>query len=142
MTILSLPTRPVPTQAPGASRDPAARIVAGLASQVDQLAELRDLIRRAQTAERQITQELLTAMEARGLRALPGHQAVAIRETRATLRVDPELFLLAAGDRAPQALTVSVTAARRLLGAVELEAISETLTTPVLRVEPLEETAA
>jgi hypothetical protein len=136
MTILSLPTRPRSTQAP------APRILAGLAPQVDHLAQLRGLIRRAQEAERQITRELLTAMEAHGLRALPGQQAVAILETRTSLRVDPELFLLAAGPRAPQALTVSVTAARQLLGAADLEAISEAVTTAVLRVEPLGETAA
>jgi len=53
------------------------------------------------------------------------------------VRADAALFLEAAGSRAPEALTVSVAAARRLLGEAELEAISETLTTPALRVEPL-----
>ncbi len=40
------------------------------------------------------------------------------------------------------ALTVGVTAARRLLSADDLAAISETKTSPVLRVEPLPPAAA
>jgi hypothetical protein len=117
-------------------------MLAGLAPQVDHLAELRGLIRRAQAAERQLTQDLLAAMAAHDLRTVPGQAAVAILESRTALRVDPELFLLAAGARAPEALTVSVTAARRLLGEADLEAISEPMTTPVLRLEPVAETAA
>lgn len=138
MTILTLPTRPRFAQA----APPAARLLASLAPQVDHLAELRALIRRAQAAERQITQDLLTAMATHALRAVPGQEAVAILDSRTSLRVDPELFLLAAGARAPEALTVSVTAARHLLGEADLAAISETVTTPVLRVEPVAEPAA
>lgn len=138
MTVISLPTRPIPTQ----GRDLAARTIAGLAPQVDHLYELRTLIRQAQAVERQITQELLGVLAAQGLGALQGQRAVAILESRTSLHVDAALFLEAAGSRAPEALTVSVTAARRLLGEAELDAISETLTTSALRVEPLGETAA
>jgi hypothetical protein len=147
MTGTSLPTaslrsNPIPIRASSHPERPTVRAVAHLAAQVDHLHELRGLIRQAQTAERQITRELLDTMAAQGLGAVQGTQAVAIREARTSLQVDAALFLDAAGVRAPEALSVSVTAARRLLGEATLEAISETVTTPVLRVEPLRERAA
>jgi hypothetical protein len=77
-------------------------------------------------------------MTAQGLGAVQGTQAVAIREARTSLQVDAALFLEAAGGRATEALTVSVTAARRLVGEATLEAISERTTSAVLRVETLE----
>jgi hypothetical protein len=53
MTLLSLPTRSRSAQAAAPARTPAAQVLSGLAPQVDHLAELRALIRRAQAAERQ-----------------------------------------------------------------------------------------
>ena len=113
------------------------RRLAPFRADVDHLAELRGLIRRAQEQERQLTGEILHAMDAAGVSRLEGEQAVAIRDTRTTLRPDVGLFLEALGPRAHEALAVNITAARRLIGADDLAAISETATTPVLRVEPL-----
>ncbi len=113
------------------------RLLAPVRADVDHLAELRGLIRRAQDTERQLTAEVLHAMEGAGVERLEGEQAAAIRDTRTTLRPDVGLFLEALGARAHEALTVNLTAARRLIGADDLAAISETITTPVLRVEAL-----
>ncbi len=109
--------------------------LAPVRADVDDLAELRGLIRQAQEYERQITGEVLRAMMASGVARLEGDQAVAIRDTRTTLRPDVGLFLEALGPRAHEALTVNLTGARRLIGADDLAAISETVTMPVLRVE-------
>jgi hypothetical protein len=138
MTVTSLPSRPILTQGAVPTRDTPVRAIARLAAQVDHLHELRTLIRQAQETERQITRELLDTMTAQGLGAVQGTQAVAIREARTSLQVDAALFLEAAGGRATEALTVSVTAARRLVGEATLEAISERTTSAVLRVETLE----
>ena len=105
-----------------------------LLTNVDHLLELRALIKRAQEDERKLTQEIVTTLRAHGLRTIRGQRAVAILDEQTTLAVDPGLFLEAAGVRAPEALRVSVTAARRILRQDELAAISETTTTPVLRV--------
>ncbi len=113
------------------------RRLASVRTDVDHLAELRGLIRRAQECERQLTAEVLHAMEGARVERLEGDQAVAIRDTRTTLRPDVGLFLEALGPRAHEALIVNLTAARRLIGADDLAAISETVTTPVLRVEAL-----
>lgn len=121
---------------------PPARVVPLLGPEVDHLAELRDLIRRAQAEERRLTAEILTALRAAGLRRLAGRQAVAVLEARTTLRPDPQLFHEALGPRAFGAMTVSVTAARTLLGEDDLAAISEATTSPVLRIEPRAEGGA
>jgi hypothetical protein len=109
---------------------PLPSLVAG----VDHLAELRGLIRRAQDEARTLTAEILGFMESAGLAQLEGAEAVAVRETRTNLKVDVALFVETLGARAHDALTVSVTGARRLLGEEDLRAISETVTAPTLRV--------
>ena len=119
---------------------PAGKVVpllAGLADKVDHLAELRALIRQAQQAERELTHEILAALQAAGLDRLAGLRALAVRDTRATLQPDPQLFVEAAGPRAWEAMAVRLEAARRLIAADLLEAISEKTTSPVLRVEAL-----
>jgi hypothetical protein len=117
---------------------PVARVVPLLGAQVDRLLELRATVKALQDDERALTAEILAAAQAQGLRALQGRRAVALLESRTTLRIDPGLFLEAAGPRATEALTVSVIAARRLLGEDDLRAIAETTTTVALRVEPLD----
>lgn len=62
---------------------------------------------------------------------------MAILGERTSLTVDPKRFHDAVGPAAWEAMAVSVTAARKLLGAEDLAAISETTPTPVLRVERL-----
>jgi hypothetical protein len=104
---------------------------------VDQLAELRDLLRRSQEAERELTAEIQQVLTTANVDRLEGAQAVAILGERMTLRPDPELFVQAVGHAAWSALSVSVSAARRLLGADDLQAISETTSSTVLRIEPL-----
>jgi hypothetical protein len=121
---------------------PLRRALPAVAADVDHLLELRGLIKRAQAEERRVTSELVAHLTTRGLAAIQGTHAVAMVDVRTTLQIDPALFLEAAGARAPEALTVSVTAARRILGQADLEAIAETVTTPVLRVEALREPAA
>ena len=122
----------------GTKPRPAPRVVPLLGSTIDHLAELRALIRRAQDEERAMTAEILRAMQAAGVSRLEGGEAAAILDQRVTLRPDPALFHETLGARAYAAMTVSVTAARQLMGADDLAAISETTTTPVLRVEPIE----
>lgn len=87
--------------------------------------------------ERRLTAEGLAGLEAAGLTRFAGQRAITSVEQRTTLRSDPQLFLEAAGAGGYAALTVSVTAARRFLGADDLAAISEATTTPMLRVEPI-----
>jgi hypothetical protein len=113
------------------------RILASLRPDVDHLAELRSLIRRATEMERAITTAISNAMEAAGVNRLEGDQTVAIRDTRATLRPDVDLFIEALGPRAYDALIVNATAARQLLAGEDLAAISESATNHVLRVVPI-----
>ena len=117
---------------------PAKPVQPGLAQQVDDLHELRGLIRKSQEAERILTQQVLGTLTAAGLEQFEGAQAVAIVGQRVNLVPDVQLFLEALGPRALEALTVSVTAARKLMGADDLAAISEATTTPVLRIESRE----
>jgi len=121
---------------------PHPRVVPLLGPKIDHLLELRGLIRRAQDEERQMTAEIVQAMAAAGVARLQGHQAAAILEQRTNLRPDPVSFLAATGAEGYAALTVSMTAARRLMGADQLAAISEATTSSVLRVEPLAPAAA
>jgi len=102
---------------------------------IDDLFELRGLVHRAQANERAMTAEVLQALTAAGLERYEGDGAVAIVGQRTTLTPDAGLFVEALGSRAFEALSVNVTAARRLMGADDLAAISETTTTAVLRVE-------
>lgn len=116
-------------------------LLAPLRAKIDHLAELRGLLNQAGRAERELTADVLQALQAAGMDRLEGRHAVAILQLRTTQAVDPALFHEALGSKALAAMTVSVTAARRLLGADDLAAISETITTPVLRVEPAEQAA-
>lgn len=113
-----------------------ARVVPLPSLAVDHLAELRGLIRRAQEEERKLTAEILSVMASASLDRLEGTEAVAIRDERTTLKPDVGLFLEAAGAAGYDALSVSVTAARKHLGEDDLRAISEATTTPALRVLP------
>jgi hypothetical protein len=132
MSTLRVARTPCPDPAP---ITPLRRVLSAAAADVDHLFELRGLIKRAQAEERRLTQAILGTCETRGLQALVGTCAVATVEPRTTLRVDPELFLEAAGPRAPEALTVNLTVARTLLGEDLLAAIGETTTTRALRVD-------
>lgn len=136
-------TIPHPTNGmqPFTSR-PAARVVPLLGPQVDHLFELRGLIRQAQEEERKMTAELLAAMDATGQTRVSGQRAMAAVARRTTLAVDPELFLRAVGAEAYRAMTVSVAAARRLMGEDDLLAISEAATAPTLRIVPIDRAGA
>jgi len=121
----------------GAKASLTARILPLAAPQVDRLLDLRASLKRLQAEERALTAELVGVLEAQGLRALQGTRAVAVLDQRTSLRVDPELFHRAVGPAAFGAMTVRVEAARTLLGAADLAAISEATMSPVLRVEPV-----
>jgi hypothetical protein len=114
---------------------PAKPIQPHLGQLIDDLFELRGLVHQAQANERAMTAEVLQALTAAGLERYEGEGAVAIVGQRVTIAPDPQLFLEALGPRAWEAFTVNITAARRLLGADDLAAISEATTTAVLRVE-------
>lgn len=128
-------TSTVPLSPNGTRAGAPARVIPLLGQKIDDLHELRALIRQSQEAERTLTAEILTSMQAAGVARLGGRQAVAVLGERTTLTVDPELFHHALGVRAFGALSVRVEAARRLMAADDLAAISETTITPVLRVE-------
>ena len=114
---------------------PAKPVQPHLGQLIDDLFELRGLVHQAQANERAMTAEVLQALTAAGLERYEGEGAVAIVGQRVTIAPDPQLFLEALGPRAWEAFTVNITAARRLLGADDLAAISEATTTAVLRVE-------
>ena len=118
---------------------PAKPVQPHLGQLIDDLLELRSLVHRAQANERAMTAEVLQGLTAVGLDRYEGESAVAVLGQRVTLAPDPQLFLEALGPRAWEALTVNVTAARRLLGADDLAAISEATTSHVLRLESREE---
>jgi len=80
------------------------RAFPALGEQIDQLHELRGLIRQSQEAERRLTAEVLAGLQAAGLTRLAGAKAVATIDRRTNLKPDPELFVGAdALDREPQA---------------------------------------
>lgn len=126
----------------GHPRKGPARVVPLLGQKIDDLLGLRALLRRAQDEERKLTGEVLGALQAVGADRVEGREAVAVIDARTTLKPDPTKLYAALGARAFEAMTVSVTAARRLMAEEALVAISETTTSPVLRVEAIEPRAS
>ena len=106
-----------------------------LADRIDQLADLRFLLRQSVAAEKELSAEISLAIKATGRDQAEGLSAIAILGTRTNLKVDPQLFLEATGPKGFAALSVSVTAAREFMGEQDLNAIAEPVPTPVLRVE-------
>ena len=115
----------------------AARIIPTMGQKVDELAELRSLVRRAQVAERQLTAEISSYLEMTGLVALHGARAAARLETWKVMTVDAARFFDLVGPSALNAMSVSIGAARRLVGGATLDAIGERKAQRVLRVEEL-----
>jgi len=115
---------------------PAIIHAAALAQQVDDLFELRGLIKKSQAAEKALTQQITGTLKDAGLAQFDGQQGIAILGSRTVLTPDPQLFLEALGEKAFGALRVSVEEARELMIPEDLEAISESTTGPVLRVLP------
>ena len=110
--------------------------LAALVQQVDDLLELRSLLKASQEAERQLTAQVVSALQAAGATRVDGLKAVATLGQRTTQTVDPELFIQGVGlATSLPALTVSVTKARELMLPADLDAISETFGTPVLLVK-------
>ncbi len=108
MSTLTVPHSPNGTKPPVPLR-----IVPALGQKIDDLHELRSLIRQSQEAERRLTAEVLAGLEAAGLTWLAGQRAIASVDHRTTLRPDVGLFLDTTGPAGHAALSVSVTAARR-----------------------------
>ncbi len=115
----------------------AARIIPSMGQKVDDLAELRSLVRRAQVAERQLTAEISSYLAMTGLVALHGARAAARLETWKVMTVDAARFFDLVGVSALKAMSVSIGAARRLVGGAALDAIGERKAQRVLRVEEL-----
>jgi hypothetical protein len=109
---------------------PAIIQAAALAQQVDDLFELRGLIKKSQAAEKALTQQITGILKDAGLAQFDGQQGIAILGERTVLTPDPQLFLEVLGDKAFGALRVSVEDARELM----VPADSESATGPVLRV--------
>jgi hypothetical protein len=107
-----------------------------LGQDVDALLELRSLIKKAGEQERILTQSILGTLSAAGLDTFSGAQATAVLGSRTVLTPDPQLFLESVGQAAFGALRVALEPARQLMTPADLEAISETVTGPVLRVLP------
>jgi hypothetical protein len=108
--------------------------LAPLREKVTHLAELRQ----AETAERALTLEILTALERAGLDRLAGREVVAVRGERENIQVDVQLFHEALGPCAFAALSVGVVAARKLMAEDDLRAISSVTASPVLRLVAIE----
>ena len=115
----------------------AARTISAMGQKVDDLAELRSLVRRAQAVERQLTAEISSYLEMTGLVALHGARAAARLETWKVMTVDAARFFDLVGVSALKAMSVSVSAARRLAGGAAPDAIGERKAQRVLRVEEL-----
>ena len=115
----------------------AARIIPTMGQKVDDLAELRSLVRRAQAVERQLTAEISSYLEMTGLVALHGARAAARLETWKVMTVDAARFFDLVGISALKAMSVSISAAKRLVGGATLDAIGERKAQRVLRVEEL-----
>jgi len=113
-----------------------------MGQKVDDLAELRSLMRRAQEAERRLTAEIASYLETTGLATLRGAQALARVETRTVTAVDAARFFGLVGPSALEAMSVSIGAARRLVGSTTLETIGERKAQLVLLVEKLPPHAA
>lgn len=105
------------------------------APMVDELLQVRRQLADLTKVERALTAQLVDAMTTLGLRESTGALAMAKLGTRETLTPDPALWLELAGPKATLALSVSVIKARELVSESDLRAISETTSTPVLRVE-------
>ena len=114
-----------------------ARIIPSMGQKVDDLAELRSLVRRARAVERQLTAEISSYLEMTGLVALHGARAAARLETWKVMTVDAARFFDLVGPSALKAMSVSISAARRLVGGAALDAIGERKAQRVLRVEEL-----
>lgn len=112
-----------------------------LAEKIDNLYTLRSLLRQSVAAEKELSAEISLAIKATSRDRAEGLTAVAILGTRTNLKVDPQLFLEAVGQKGYAAISVSVTAAREFMGEQDLNAIAEPIPTPVLRVEPKAEVA-
>ena len=110
---------------------------ASLAYNVDRLHSLREQIKALTAQERELTSGIIGALQHEGGRFAHGAYARAVLDYRRTLKPDVPLFIEAAGGvaLAAPALTVKVEAARHLVAGDVLTAISETLTSPYLRVE-------
>jgi hypothetical protein len=114
-----------------------APIVPLIGAQVDRLAELRATLRTLEAEERALTAEISGALQTAGVVTAQGRHAIARIETRTIQKVDPELFLELVGHQGLQAMSVSITAARKLAVAADLDAISEKTEQRALRVDTL-----
>jgi hypothetical protein len=113
-------------------------LLAGVREKIGDLAGLRALLRQAERTERELTQEILAALERAGLDRLAGREVVAVRGERENIQVDVQLFHEALGAKAYAALSVGVVAARKLMAEDDLRAISTVTVAPVLRLVVIE----
>jgi hypothetical protein len=120
------------------ARTAARRGLTELGQKITDLYQLRGLLREGEKVEKALTREVLDGLAAVGLDQLQGGEVAAVVDRRTTFVADPELFYQAAGARAWTAMSVSTTAARRILAQETLEAISEPSTTVVLRITTIQ----
>ena len=120
---------------------PLARAIPLLGQKVDRLHALRQTIMTFGAEERQLTNELKRCMGEFAIGAVHGDQAIAILERRPVLVVDSESLFDLIGHEAFAAMTVSTTAARKMLPKAALAAISEHQEQVTLRVDRIEDAA-
>jgi hypothetical protein len=108
-----------------------------LAQRIDDLGELRNLLRQSQDAEKRLTAEIKVLLIEAGAKEGQGAQFIATLGERVDTVIDPQLFLEATGPKGLVAVTVGVTKARELMSGEDLAAISEAKPVPVLNVKPL-----
>jgi hypothetical protein len=135
--LLTLGSRARPLVASASPNGTAPSRPASLVSLVDELAGLREQIKRATTREREITSILTATLTAQGGRFAEGTAHVAALDYRQSLVPDVALFVEAVGaPRAYAALSVGVEKARGLMAGDDLAAISETKSTAALSIRP------
>jgi hypothetical protein len=121
----------------GSSPHAPAPVVPLVGSQIDRLVDLRATLRTLEAEERALTLEVSTALQAAGVSTAQGRRAVARIALRTIQKVDSELFFELVGRRGLTAMSVSITAARKVVVEADLDAISEKTEQRALRVDTL-----
>ena len=105
-----------------------------LGETINRLAEVRAAIKRLEYDEQGLKLEVIGLMGTAGLATVRTDTHVATLGERTTLVVCPYRLFERVGALALDAMSVNLTAARRLLGEAELDTLGTRDSTPVLRV--------
>ena len=125
---------PVLTTHTGWAPSPPAPTLGTLGETINRLAEVRAAIKRLEYDEQGLKLEVIGLMGTAGLATVRTDTHLATLGERTTLVVCPYRLFERVGALALDAMTVNLTAARRLLGEDELTTLATRETTAVLRV--------